>query len=65
MDANGQQVFAISGDDQFGVRHNGCGDDMIVIGIIGHDPWDRTWDDQRYHRRVLCHLYLHAPFRSH
>ena len=60
MDADGQQVLAISGDDQFGVCRNGCGDHMIVIGIIGDDPWHRRWDYQRHHRRVLCHQCLHA-----
>ena len=33
MGADGQQVPAVAGDDQFGVGGDGSGDDVIVIGI--------------------------------
>lgn len=33
MGADGQQMAAIAGDDQFGACGDGGGDDVIVIGI--------------------------------
>lgn len=34
MAAQGQQVFAVAGDDEIGVRGDRGGDDPIVIGIL-------------------------------
>lgn len=35
--AQGQQIELVAGGDEIGLAGDGCGDDVIVVGIGGHD----------------------------
>lgn len=53
--ADSQQVLAIPGDDQLGSRGHGRGDDVIIIGIVGHHARHTGRRDQADKRGVLRH----------
>lgn len=55
MAADGQQMLAVPGDDQLGSRGYGRCDDVIVIGVVGHDARHAGRRHQADERGVLRH----------
>jgi hypothetical protein len=53
MTTERQQMLAITGDDQVGLRGHGGGDDLIVVNIAGHDPRPGGGCDQFYNLDVI------------
>jgi hypothetical protein len=68
MTTQPQQMLAITGDDQIGLRCDCGGDDLIVIDIAGHDPrlvsGRDQLDDLGLKQYLVCHAHGFVPLAA-
>nr|WP_280191951.1 hypothetical protein [Delftia sp. PS-11] len=57
MVADGQQVFAVTSDDQLGTGSQGGGDHMMVVGVSGNNAWHAGRHHQHDKRRAAEKLH--------